>query len=159
MEVLVRTFQLNTLESEFVYLQAFQDAVLEYTKNNRSDLRLFLEWWEDNGSKRSVQLTGALDAVEVITSHKSKGLQYPIVFVPFCNLDMNSRSKPVWYQSPYDENRNLPVDYKSELENTKFNESYQREFAKWHLESLNVLYVAFTRAENGLFAFCEPPPS
>ncbi|NQZ77884.1 MAG: hypothetical protein HRT61_17530 [Ekhidna sp.] len=72
---------------------------------------------------------------------------------------MNSRSKPVWYQSPYDENRNLPVDYKSELENTKFNESYQREFAKWHLESLNVLYVAFTRAENGLFAFCEPPPS
>ncbi|MEO9869206.1 UvrD-helicase domain-containing protein [Ekhidna sp.] len=158
-EVLIRTFELNTLESEFVYLQAFQDAVLEYTKNNRSDLRLFIEWWEDNGKKRSVQLTGALDAVEVITSHKSKGLQYPIVFVPFCNFDMNSRSKPVWYQSPYNEGENLPVDYKSELENTKFVESYQKEFAKWHLESLNVLYVAFTRAENGLFVFCEPPPS
>ena len=158
-EVLIRTFGLNTFESEYVYLQAFQDAVLEFTKNNRSDLRLFMEWWEDNGKKRSVQLTGALDAIEVITSHKSKGLQYPIVFVPFCNFDMNSRSKPVWYQSPYQEGESLPVDYKSELENTKFVESYQKEFAKWHLESLNVLYVAFTRAENGLFVFCEPPPS
>ena len=118
-EVLIRTFELNKLEAEFVYLQAFQDAVLEFTKNNRSDLRLFLEWWEDNGNKRSVQLTGALDAVEVITSHKSKGLQYPIVFVPFCNFDMNSRAKPVWYESPYKEGENLPVDYKSELADTK----------------------------------------
>jgi ATP-dependent exoDNAse (exonuclease V) beta subunit len=158
-EVLIRTFELNSLQSEFVYLQAFQDAVLEFTKNNRSDLRLFLEWWEDNGKKRSVQLTGALDAVEVITSHKSKGLQYPIVFIPFCNFDMNSRSKPVWYESPYKEGENLPVDYKSELEHTRFVESYQKEFAKWHLESLNVLYVAFTRAENALYVHCEPPPS
>ena len=157
-EVMIRIFELNTLEFEFVYLQAFQDAVLEFTKNNRSDLRLFMEWWEDNGKKRSVQLTGVLDAVEVITSHKSKGLQYPIVFVPFCNFDMNSRSKPVWYESPYQEGENLPVDYKSELEQTKFVESYQKEFAKWHLESLNVLYVAFTRAETALYVHCDPPP-
>lgn len=158
-EVLIRTFELNVLEAEYVYLQAFQDAVLEFTKNNRSDLRLFIEWWEDNGKKRSVQLTGALDAVEVITSHKSKGLQYPIVFVPFCNFNMDSRSKPVWYQSPFQEGESLPVDYKSELEQTKFASHYQKDIAKWHLESLNVLYVAFTRAENGLFVFCEPPPS
>ena len=150
---------MNTLKAEFVYLQAFQDAVLEFTKNYRSDLRLFLEWWEDNGKKRSVQLTGALDAVEVITSHKSKGLQYPIVFVPFCTFSMDSRSKPVWYTSPFNEEENLPVDYKSELEQTKFSEPYRKDIAKWHLESLNVLYVAFTRAENGLFIFCEPPPS
>lgn len=158
-EVLVRTFELNTLDAELVYLQAFQDAVLEFTKSNRSDLRLFMEWWEDFGKKRSVQLTGALDAVEIITSHKSKGLQYPIVFVPFCNFNMDSRSKPVWYDSPFQEGANLPVDYKSELEKTQFAEDYQRDLAKWHLESLNVLYVAFTRAENGLFVFCEPPSS
>ncbi|WP_425391939.1 UvrD-helicase domain-containing protein [Ekhidna sp.] len=158
-EVLVRTFELNSLKSEYVYLQAFQDAVLEFSKNNRSDLRLFMEWWEDNGKKRSVQLTGALDAVEVITSHKSKGLQYPIVFVPFCNFDMNSKSRPVWYESPYQEGENLPVDYKSELEKTRFVENYQKDIAKWHLESLNVLYVAFTRAENALIVFADPPPS
>lgn len=157
-EVLIRCFELDKVSSEYAYLQAFQDAVLEYSKNNRSDLRLFLEWWEDESKKRSVQLTGALDAVEVITSHKSKGLQYPIVIVPFCNYRFDAMSQPIWYQSPYDSNEAVPVDYKSELDKTYFSPNYKKDFAKWHLESMNVLYVAFTRAENGLYAFCEPPP-
>ncbi|MEP5610600.1 MAG: UvrD-helicase domain-containing protein [Cyclobacteriaceae bacterium] len=161
-EVLIRSFGLNTIEEEFAYLQAFQDAVLEFSKNNRSDIRLFLEWWEDAGAKRSVQLTGALDAIEVITSHKAKGLQYPIVFVPFCNFDFDSKSHPSWYDAPDKESfgqlKSLPVDYKSELDKTDFSSNYKQELAKWHLESLNVLYVAFTRAEIGFFAFCQPPP-
>lgn len=161
-EVLIRTFELNTVSEEFAYLQAFQDAVLEFSKNQRSDIRIFLEWWEDAGAKRSVQLTGALDAVEVITSHKAKGLQYPIVFVPFCNFDFDSRSHPSWYEAPDKESfadiTSLPVDYKSELDKTVFSPKYKQELAKWHLESLNVLYVAFTRAENGLYVFCQPPP-
>lgn len=162
-EVLIRTFSLHTIQAEFAYLQAFQDAVLEFSKNQRSDIRIFLEWWEDAGAKRSVQLTGALDAVEVITSHKAKGLQYPIVFVPFCNFDFDSRSHPSWYEAPdkesFAEITSLPVDYKAELDKTVFSSKYKQELAKWHLESLNVLYVAFTRAENGLYVFCQPPPS
>lgn len=157
-EVLIRSFELDKVSSEYAYLQAFQDAVLEYSKNHRSDLRLFLEWWEDESKKRSVQLTGALDAVEVITSHKSKGLQYPIVIVPFCNYRFDAMSQPTWYISPYASKEAVPVDYKSELDKTHFSLSYKKDFAKWHLESLNVLYVAFTRAENGMYAFCEPPP-
>lgn len=161
-EVLIRSFELNKISSEFAYLQAFQDAVLEFSKNSRSDIRLFLEWWEDVGAKRSVQLTGALDAIEVITSHKAKGLQYPIVFVPFCNFDFDSKSHPSWYKAPDKESfgqlESLPVDYKSELDKTDFSSNYKQELAKWHLESLNVLYVAFTRAERGLYAFCQPPP-
>ncbi|MEQ8626182.1 UvrD-helicase domain-containing protein [Ekhidna sp.] len=157
-EVLIRSFELDKVSSEYAYLQAFQDAVLEFSKNHRSDLRLFLEWWEDESKKRSVQLTGALDAVEVITSHKSKGLQYPIVIVPFCNYRFDAMSQPTWYTSPYASNEAVPVDYKSELDKTHFSLSYKKDFAKWHLESLNVLYVAFTRAENGMYAFCESPP-
>ncbi len=156
-EVLIRVFELDQLKDEFAYLQAFQDAVLEYSKSNRSDLRMFMEWWDDVGAQRSVQLTGALNAVEVITSHKSKGLQYPIVFVPFCNYSMDSRAKPVWYPSPFEENEMLPVDYKSELEKTRFVHDYQKDVVKWHLESLNILYVAFTRAERGLYVFSEKP--
>ena len=159
-EVLIRTFSLNKIVEEYAYLQAFQDAVLEFSKNHRSDIRLFLEWWEDYGVKRSVQLTGALDAIEVITSHKAKGLQYPIVFVPFCNFKFDSRPHPSWYSSPdndlYDTIESLPVDYKADLGKTAFATNYSKEHVKWHLESLNVLYVAFTRAENGLFAFCDP---
>jgi len=157
-EVLIRCFGLEQIQAEFAYLQAFQDAVLEYSKNHRSDVRLFLEWWEETESKRSVRLTGALGAVEIITSHKAKGLQYPIVIVPFCNFDMDSRTHTSWYQSPFDEVKSIPVDYKSALQNSNFAPAYRDELAKWHLESLNVLYVAFTRAERALYALCEPPP-
>ena len=161
-EVLIRTFELNQIAAEFAYLQAFQDAVLEFSKNQRSDIRIFMDWWEDTGVKRSVQLTGTLDAVEIITSHKAKGLQYPIVFVPFCNFDFDSRTHPSWYETPDEESfvqlKSLPVDYKAELDKTVFSSKYRHELAKWHLESLNILYVAFTRAEHGLYAFCQPPP-
>lgn len=161
-EVLIRSFELDKIATEFAYLQAFQDAILEYSKNHRSDIRLFLEWWEDVGAKRSVKLTGALGAVEIITSHKAKGLQYPIVIVPFCNFSMDSKEHTSWYSTPQDDRfaevESLPIDYKSELEKTEFSSAYKDELAKWHLESLNVLYVAFTRAERGLIAFCEAPP-
>ena len=161
-EVLIRSFGLNKIREEFAYLQAFQDAVLEFSKNNRSDIRLFLEWWKEVGEKRSVQLTGVLDAIEIITSHKAKGLQYPIVFVPFCNFNFDSKPHLSWYEAPERapcrELKSLPVDYTSELDKTDFSVSYKKERARWHLESLNVLYVAFTRAESGLFAFCKPPP-
>ncbi len=161
-EVIIRSFDLSKIETEFAYLQAFQDAILEFSKNNRSDVRLFLEWWDEVGSKRSVKLTGALGAVEIITSHKAKGLQYPIVIVPFCNFDMDSRQHTSWYDAPkaeqFEEVKTLPIDYKSELDKTEFSSAYKDELAKWHLESLNVLYVAFTRAERGLFALCEAPP-
>ncbi|MEM6644316.1 MAG: UvrD-helicase domain-containing protein [Bacteroidota bacterium] len=158
-EVIIRTFGLDAVSSEFAYVQAFQDAVLEFGKTNRSDLRLFQTWWQENCLKRSVQLTGALEAVEIITSHKAKGLQYPIVFVPFCNFDLNSRPQTTWYTSPYEETEILPVEYKAGLEKSLFKHSYHTDYVKWHLESLNVLYVAFTRAERGLYAYCEPSKS
>jgi len=161
-EVLIRCFDLAEVKEEFAYLQAFQDAVLEFSKNHRSDLRLFLDWWKENGYNRSVQLTGSLDAVEIITSHKSKGLQYPVVLVPFCNFHMDSRPHTGWYPTPDDKPFNqvdvVPLEYASSLDNTVFQPSYRQQMAKWHLESLNILYVAFTRAERGLIAFCEAPP-
>lgn len=161
-EVIIRMFELNAYKEEFTYLQAFQDAVLEYSKNNRSDLRLFLEWWDEVAAKRSVQLTGALDAIEIITSHKSKGLQYPIVFIPFCDFSMDGLdSSTHWFATegiaqlkPLDY---VPLDYSSKLDDTHFRAPYRQQKQGYYLESLNVLYVALTRAENGLFVFCPKP--
>ena len=160
-EVLIRLFKLDKANHEFAYLQAFQDAILEFTKNHRSDIRSFMEWWKDESEKRSVQLTGALDAIEVITLHKAKGLQYPIVIVPFCTFSLDSMRHTSWYKSPddkpFDLMESVPIDYTSSLAKTKFADSYKEEIAKWYLESLNMLYVSFTRAERGLFAFCKTP--
>ncbi len=163
-EVLIRLFNLPELRNEYAYLQAFQDSVLEFTKNNRSDVTSFLGWWDEKNRpdrKPSVQLTGALNAVEIITVHKAKGLQYPIVIVPFCNFDLDSRWHLSWYESPeeapFDNLETVPVEYSSGLKNTMLSETYKEETAKWYLEHLNMLYVTFTRAEEGLYAFCEMP--
>ncbi|MEM9339472.1 MAG: UvrD-helicase domain-containing protein [Bacteroidota bacterium] len=163
-EVLIRLFGLEKRASEYAYLQAFQDAVLEFTKNNRSDVTSFLNWWEEKNRpdrKPSVQLTGALNAIEIITVHKAKGLQYPIVIVPFCNFDLDSRWHLSWYKSPestpFDAFDTVPVEYSSSLQKTYMETAYQDEVAKWYLEHLNMLYVTFTRAERALFAFCEMP--
>ena len=163
-EVLIRLFELESLVDEYAYLQAFQDSVLEFTKNNRSDITSFLSWWVEKNQpdrKPSVQLTGALDAIEIITVHKAKGLQYPIVIVPFCNFDLDSRWHLSWYQSPedtpFDSLETVPVEYSSGLKSTFLDTEYKDETAKWYLEHLNMLYVTFTRAEEGLYAFCELP--
>ena len=160
-EVLIRLFRLNTLVTEYAYLQAFQDAILEFGKHHPSDISKFLDWWQDEGSKRSVQLTGTLNAIEIITAHKSKGLQYPIVLIPFCNFMLDSRTHTSWYQSsertPFSPLKNLPVKYGTSLAKTHFEPQYRQESETWYLESINILYVAFTRAEYGLFVFCESP--
>jgi len=160
-EVLIRLFRLNELEQDISYLQAFQDVVLEFSKKNRSDIRKFLEWWKDEENKRSVQLIGALNAVEIITSHKSKGLQYPIVFIPFCNFEMDSKTHVSWYETPnldpFGMVTQAPVSYSSSLSETYFSDIYMSELADTYLESLNILYVAMTRAESGLFVLAPKP--
>ncbi|MDQ2656738.1 MAG: UvrD-helicase domain-containing protein, partial [Bacteroidota bacterium] len=61
-ETLIEIFGLGTITGELVYLQAFQDLVLEFSNRERSDLGAFLEWWEANKSKKSIQISGEVNA-------------------------------------------------------------------------------------------------
>lgn len=163
-EVLIRLFKLSLLKDEYAYLQAFQDIILKFTASHRSDIPSFLKWWSEknqSSQKPSVQMTGALNAMEILTIHKAKGLQYPIVIIPFCNFNIDSQRHLSWYKSPnnapFNAIENIPVEYASRLTNTLMEEQYKDETAKWYQEHLNMLYVAFTRAEYALYAFCQTP--
>ena len=161
-EVLVRLFRLEQSKGEYAYLQAFQDEVLAFSKKNKTETGSFLLWWEERNKpdrKPSVQLAEGSSAIEIITVHKSKGLQYPVVIVPFCNFSMDNQRHISWYRSPegevFDALGAVPVEYTSGLEETLLQPDYQKESAQWFLEHLNMLYVTFTRAEKGLYVFCE----
>ena len=155
-ETLIRVFELDRQQGEFAYLQAFQDLVLEFSSRERNDLGEFLEWWEDNKEKKSIQASGEIDAVQILTIHKAKGLQFDYVIIPFCSWSLdhdNWRSPTLWVKSDEEPFRNagyIPVKYSTKLKETYFNEYYEAELLHSYLDNLNLLYVALTRARTGL---------
>jgi ATP-dependent helicase/nuclease subunit A len=160
-EELIRIFHLGESDEELAYLQAFQDLILEFSAREKTDLVSFLEWWELYKDKKSIQVSASVDAVNIITIHKAKGLQYKFVLIPFCNWRLNHEMQPLlWVKSnekPFSDFGQLAVRYSTSLEKTYFKEDYRDEFTKAYLDNLNILYVAFTRAEEGLIAFARKP--
>lgn len=155
-ETLIQLFGIGEVTGELVYIQTFQDLVLEFSNRERNDLGAFLDWWETNKNKKSIQISGDVNAVQILTIHKSKGLQFKYVIIPFCSwsLDHEKWQAPnLWVrsdESPFADAGYLPVKYAKSLEDTFFADFYAEERTKVHLDNLNLLYVAFTRAESGM---------
>jgi ATP-dependent helicase/nuclease subunit A len=162
-ETLVSIFELGEIKGELAYLITFQNLVLEFYSREKNDLGAFLEWWEDNKAKKSIQVSGEVDAVQILTIHKAKGLQFKYVIVPFCawGLDHDVWQAPnLWVTSssnPFDEAGYLPVKYSSTLKETLFATFYDEERTRSYLDNLNLLYVALTRAEHGLIVIAPHP--
>lgn len=160
-EELIRVFELGKSNEELAYLQAFQDLILEFSVREKTDIESFLLWWEVNKDKKSIQVSGSVDAVNIITIHKSKGLQYKFVLIPFCNWKLDHEVSPlIWVQSeekPYEDLGPMIVRYSGSLKKTIFQDDYQVEFTKANIDNLNILYVAFTRAEEGLIVMAPKP--
>ena len=124
-----------------------------------SDLNTFLDWWGENSGKKSLQLPEDYDAIRITTIHKAKGLQYKAVLVPYCNWPLNSsgaKRSYIWHQpgqEPFNQLKVVPLKYTKELEKSDFYEPYHREKFHQYVDALNMLYVAFTRAEEVLIPY------
>ncbi|MDZ4716271.1 MAG: UvrD-helicase domain-containing protein [Cytophagales bacterium] len=164
-ETIIDIFDLGRQKGELVYLQAFQDLVLEFYSRERNDLASYLEWWELNKSKEktSIKLSGEVNAVKILTIHKAKGLEFKYVIIPFCswNIDHEKFLAPnLWVTSneqPFSSAGYLPVKYGKVLGRTYFAVPFQEERIRVHLDNLNLLYVALTRAERGLIIMAPHP--
>ncbi|MDH5365822.1 MAG: UvrD-helicase domain-containing protein [Cyclobacteriaceae bacterium] len=163
LEVLIRMFGLNNQEGEFTYIQSFIDVVLEYGKQHIGDITSFLQWWNENNHKQFVKLPEGTNAARVMTIHKSKGLQFKAVIVPFCNWKIDHETSSfkenrMWISSdkePFSTIPFLPVNYGSILKYTEFDTKYYAEMLQAYMDNFNLLYVALTRAEDYLFTFSE----
>jgi ATP-dependent exoDNAse (exonuclease V) beta subunit len=157
-EVLIRDFGLESIPGEHAFLTALQNIVLEYGANQNNDLFAFLQWWEEEGKTKSIKPSEQQDAIRIQTIHQSKGLEFRYVIIPYCSweLDHMPNREILWCKS---ENKILskipcfPVKYSKRLAETEFALQYYDELSMAYLDNLNLLYVALTRAETGLFIF------
>lgn len=158
-EALVRFMELSDLDSDLAYISGFKEAVFDFVKNNRADLAGFLDWWELNKNKLTVKIPEDHNAMRILTIHKSKGLQFKAVLMPFLNwsiLPPGNQAPVIW--SPWEESdfrTVMPLTHTAGLVNTAFSELYSNEVRLAFLDTLNMLYVAFTRAEDFLWAHAE----
>jgi ATP-dependent exoDNAse (exonuclease V) beta subunit len=161
--LLEKDFNLNKLQSEQSPLQVFNDSIFDYTLKESESLHKFLEWWDIFGTKIPLQSAMHRDAIRIMTIHKSKGLEFPIVMIPYCNWEFGfskngNKEKIIWCPSPKTFDKDfpiLPVKISKNLINTYFSDNYFVELLLSYIDNFNLLYVAFTRAVDGLFIFTE----
>jgi ATP-dependent helicase/nuclease subunit A len=158
-ESIISIFGLEKFTGERAYLQAFRDLITEYSKKSSGEISRFLEYWESTGKEKSVAAPAGQDALRILTIHKSKGLEFKVVIIPFCIWEMNSyRDVFLWCKpeaKPFDELKLLPLNFSVQLRDTIFSGDYFREYQRQLIDNLNLLYVAFTRAREGLFVMCK----
>jgi ATP-dependent exoDNAse (exonuclease V) beta subunit len=152
LEELIAELDLHESGIEKAYLSGFKEAVFDFTANNRADLPGFLAWWEENQEKRTVKIPEGHDAMRILTIHKSKGLQFKVVLMPFLKWTIfdTTKSNVIW--SPFEDREKglnviIPLNLNSKLANSDFKETYAEEAIMAYLDSLNMIYVALTRAE------------
>ncbi len=152
-EIIVN-FKLDERRDGFLY--QFLDFVLDNKMNIGMTLSDFMEWWELKKVDASALTTKENDAIEIMTVHKSKGLQFPVVFMPFCKREVSKKKGIFWVEGaeePYDRLGQIPVNYTNKLAESYFNEAFENEEDERFIDSVNFLYVAFTRAAEQLFVY------
>ncbi|HSD15496.1 MAG TPA: UvrD-helicase domain-containing protein [Flavobacterium sp.] len=153
-EIIISTFIKE--KSTVSYVQYFMDLVLERDVRTQAGVSDFLEYWENNGAKFSIPSPEGNDAVRIMTIHKSKGLEFPVVIFPFAEEDYSRSPRNKMWLELDDKTLNIPkalVDAKKEV--AEYGETaaqvYEERSQEELLDNINVLYVALTRAEEQLY--------
>ncbi len=146
-----------------VYLQRFQDVCLDLATQNVANVSDFLDWWNENQNKTHIISPEGGNAVRIMTIHTSKGLEAPIVFLPFANYSFRPKAGETFWtkelSEPFSNLKLLPLRYVKDLAKTNFDLAYYQEFNETLVDALNIAYVAFTRAKDHLYIYSDQASS
>jgi ATP-dependent exoDNAse (exonuclease V) beta subunit len=138
-----------------------------FSSRGDQGIAAFIDWWENEGSDKALPSSENQDAVQVMTVHKSKGLEFRAVIIPFLNWKLSTSStgvktKLLWVDAEaagFPNFRSLPVDFTKNLSSTVFAADYFEEVLLNYMDELNTLYVASTRAKDYLCIICPKTPN
>lgn len=148
-ESLVEIFNLTPSDNPF--LQFFMEMVHQYETKHNSNIRDFLGWYKDKGVKESIVSPEGANAIQIMTIHKSKGLQFPVVICPFFDWKLDVSRQVSWINNAGGKLPAYFVKMSKAVKNSELGNLYEEEEGKYFLDQLNLLYVAFTRPETALF--------
>lgn len=160
-EEIVMHFRLEERRESIAYLQAMHEQVVAFTTSRLADISHFLTWWDERGKNETISVEMTDDTIEITTIHKAKGLERDVVIIPYARWDMSPRAslQPIVWATADSDNSNaseigdFPVVYGSTMQNSAFSEEYYRELVMNHVDGVNLLYVAVTRASKELYMY------
>nr|MCU0470544.1 UvrD-helicase domain-containing protein [Arcicella sp.] len=160
-EKIINTFRLFEHHSALDFLFRFLDVVLDFQTKKSTHLTDFLQFWEQKKNVLSISTPDGQNAVTVSSIHKAKGLEYPVVIIPYCHWTMDTGLySEIWAELPdeveFKPNLNTilktsPLKVTNKLAETAVAAQFHAEKEKTFLESLNMLYVGLTRPTDRLY--------
>ena len=157
--MLIQQFGLDRIADPFI--QFFLDEVLLYIHRFTGSIQHFLEWWDKEKETKSIIYPETLDAIRIMTVHKSKGLEFPVVILPDANYKIQLKAgNHSWatINKPYiEELSDFILPLKKSLLETDFAFLYEDEMRALFLDRLNMFYVATTRPTEMLYIVSEIP--
>ena len=149
--------QLDTIEemkSQSAYICAFYDQMAAYLQDNCCDIDSFIKEWDNTLHEKSIH-SDALNGIRLVTIHKSKGLEFDYVIIPFCDWMLETSKGTLWCtpaEAPFNKIPLVPVDFiAKQMKGSIYEDDYHHEHLQNMVDNMNLLYVAFTRASRGLF--------
>ena len=151
---LYRLFSVADIPHQSAYVCAFYDMIQQFMRDNTSSIDAFLKEWDNRLAAKTIQSDEA-NGIRIITLHKSKGLEFDHVIIPFCNWEMERQNTIIWCSGnkpePYGELPLVPMDFsKSGMSGTVYESDYKEEHLQNVVDNMNLLYVAFTRASKSM---------
>ncbi len=154
-EQIVRSFKMT--ETSNAYIQYFLDIVLEFSQKQISDLPSFVDYYESKKESLNIVSPSNQNAVQIMTIHKSKGLEFPVVIFPYAHLNIYKEVEPKeWFpldQEQFNGFTKTLLNFNKDFEEfgTTGETIYNQHRSEQELDNINLLYVALTRPIEQLY--------
>lgn len=155
-EYYINEFSVENKETDF--LLNFLEMLFNFTQNAGASTKEFLKYWDEEASSYTIQASENIDAIQIMTIHKSKGLEFPIVFIPMINKNRDNEFTNWFETNESDALKSVNINQFSknlEVYDEQIQEFNKKNSYKNLIDRLCLQYVATTRPVEQLFFYIQ----